>query len=150
MRNSSIIRLLFSVVLFLDYGGFAAYFNYYIHSVNREAVSMFFIIHNRAIYAASSALFLKEAIANGNKTLVSTNSSNVILHNVTLIENNGEMFLMDVIRELLTIEKRCNEFQKFGSHAIYGNYLALAARSDTMEFCAISDSYNYSQTLRII
>ena len=77
LRNSSIIRLVIAVILFFIYGGFSAFFNYYVHSVNSEAVSMFFIIHNRAIYAASTALFLKEAIANGNKTLVSANTSMV-------------------------------------------------------------------------
>ena len=58
------------------------------------------------------------------------------------------MFLMDVVKALLEIEKRCNDFQKYGSKSIYGNYLSLARRSDTTEFCSISDSYNYSQTLR--
>ncbi len=75
LRNKSIIRLVFSVVLFLAYGGFSAYFNYYVHKVNSEAVSMFFVLHKRAIYAASTALFLKEAIVTGDKVLVSASTS---------------------------------------------------------------------------
>ena len=67
------------MALFLAYAGFAAYFNYYVHSVNSEAVGMFFVMHNRAIYSTSTALFLKEAITNGNKLLISFNPSIVLL-----------------------------------------------------------------------
>ncbi|MDR3547557.1 MAG: hypothetical protein P4M11_04665 [Candidatus Pacebacteria bacterium] len=146
LRNKSILRLVFSFILFLAYGGISIYFNHYVHSVNSEAVSMFFVYHNRAIYAASAALFLKEAITTGNKVLVSKNSGTE--PPAQLLGNDGKMYLMDVIDNLHTIEKEVSDFSKRASESIYGNFLALQRRAESSEFCAVSDSYNYSQTLR--
>ncbi len=63
-----------SVLLFLAYGAVKIYINNYVHNINSEAVDMFFVLNNRAIYVASSGIFLKEAMATGNKVLVSRNS----------------------------------------------------------------------------
>ena len=70
--------------------------------------------------------------------------------NKLYIDNDGKMLMMDIVIRLLEIERECNNFQKHGAQSIYGNTLDLMRRSDTSEFCAISDSYNYSQTLRKI
>ncbi len=134
--------------MFMIYGGSSAYFSYYVHTVNREAASMFFTLNNRAIYAASAALFLKEAIGTGNKVLMSRNTSNFAC--CLQVDGDGKMYLLDVMDQLLTIESACSNFQKHGSRWVYGGYLPLADRADGSEFCAISDSYNYSQTLRTI
>jgi len=56
---------------------------------------------------------------------------------------------MDVVNNLLRIEKRCTDFLREGSEFIYPNSISIMRRSETNEFCALSDSYNYSQTLRI-
>jgi len=74
LRNQSIIRLIISVALFVGYTGFALYFNYFVHDVNSGAVEMFFVLHKRAIYAASTALFLKEGIVTGNKKIIAPNT----------------------------------------------------------------------------
>ncbi len=55
---------------------------------------------------------------------------------------------MDLVDRIMVIESKCSKFMKTATNAIYGDYLALAKRTDTTEFCTISDSYNYSQTLR--
>jgi len=56
---------------------------------------------------------------------------------------------MDVVHNLLGIENECKKFLVKGSRQIYPNALSLMERAETNEFCALSDSYNYSQTLRI-
>jgi len=56
---------------------------------------------------------------------------------------------MDVVHNLLKIESQCQDFLVHGSKFIYPNAISLMERSETNEFCALSDSYNYSQTLRI-
>lgn len=71
----SILRLAFSIGLFLAYGGVAIYLNSYIHSVNSEAVEMFFVLQNRAIYVTSVGIYLKEGIETGDKALISHNTS---------------------------------------------------------------------------
>ncbi len=73
--SGSVLRLAFSVILFWSYGGTAIYFNHYVHQVNSEAVEMFFALHNRAIYTTAGIMFIKEALATGNKLLVSNNPS---------------------------------------------------------------------------
>jgi len=75
LRNRSILRLAIAVGLFLLYAVYALYFNYFVHDVNSGAVKMFFVLHKRAIYAASTALFLKEAIVSGDKKLIAANTS---------------------------------------------------------------------------
>ncbi len=148
LRNKSIARLAFSVILFMGYIAFKIYFNYYVHSVNNEAVDMFFVFQNRGIYTTSAALFLKEVIANGNKELSMRNTSMQIASFHHTIDGDGKLYMMDLVDRLTEIEKKCNEFAKSASHAIYGDFLSLQARAETSEFCGISDSYNYSQTIR--
>lgn len=60
------------------------------------------------------------------------------------------MKMMDAIDLLSVIEQKCSNFAKNAARSIYGNFLDLQERAESSEFCALSDSYNYSQTLRII
>ena len=58
--------------------------------------------------------------------------------------------MMDVIDQFLIGEQNIQAFQKSASTAIYGNYLTLNTGLETASFCNLSDTYNFSQTLRII
>ncbi len=133
------MRLVFSTLLFLVYGGSTAYFNYYVHTVNSEAVDMFFILNYRTIYTTSAGLFLKEAISKGNAQLVSHYTG-----------TDGQVYLLDLLDRLLIYEAKTSSFKKYASSFVYRDYLALLERSDGDEFCAVSDSYNYSQAIRIL
>jgi hypothetical protein len=133
-------------ILFLGYGGASFYFNYYLHNINDEAVSMFFVLNKRNIYATSASLFIKEATTNGDKKLVSHNVGTC--PSFTRVAPGGKMYLLDMVDSIMKIESHVLHFQKYASDWIYGNYLALARRADSSELCAVSDAFNFSQTLR--
>ncbi len=60
------------------------------------------------------------------------------------------MYMMDMVERLAEIERKSDNFAKTASKYIYGDFLSLQERAETSEFCAVSDSYNYSQTLRTV
>ncbi len=73
LRRSAICRLLFTSILFLCYGGCSFYFNAYVHNLNDEAVTMFFVVSKRSVCTAAVSVFVKEALLTGDKRLVSSN-----------------------------------------------------------------------------
>lgn len=56
---------------------------------------------------------------------------------------------MDVINNLLVIEREIREFHKAASSMIYDGYLKLEDLAESSKMCDVADSYNWSQTVRI-
>jgi hypothetical protein len=73
LRWMAIWRLLFMCGIFLGYGGGAFYFNSYVHGINDEAVTTFFVLCKRNIYPTTVALFIKEVASSGEKQLLGRN-----------------------------------------------------------------------------
>ena len=121
------------------------YFNYYVHSINNEAAYMFFVYNNLSVYSTSTGVYLKEAISIPSKELASHNTSII---NYNWIENDGELYLLDVVDLLLDLVDISNRFRKRASRFVYSNFLKHLERAEGNELCDVSDSYNLSQTLR--
>ncbi|MDR3547260.1 MAG: PAS domain S-box protein [Candidatus Pacebacteria bacterium] len=135
LRCRAFFRLILVAVLCIAYAAVTFYINYYVHDVNKEAVDIFLALNKRNIFTTLLAIFVKEAQTYGDMTLISANT-----------KNDGKMYMMDVINYMSELERKLRNFQKFASTHIYGRYLSLLDRADSSDFCAVSDSYNYSQT----
>ena len=58
------------------------------------------------------------------------------------------MYMMDIVNDWQSIERQLNAFRKTATETVYSSYLDLLNRADSSQFCNVSDSYNFSQTLR--
>ena len=59
------------------------------------------------------------------------------------------MGLLDLLDELSLIMKKSRDFQKTGYKTAYRRFIELLKRTESSEFCDVSDSFNFSQTIRI-
>ncbi len=57
----------------MGYCGGALYFNSYVHNINDEAVTMFFMANKRNVYPTTLAQFIKEIGGSGEKELLFNN-----------------------------------------------------------------------------
>lgn len=56
---------------------------------------------------------------------------------------------MDTVNIMMNLQRKTFDFRKSASDTNYKAFLNLFERADTKELCLISDSYDYSQKLRI-
>jgi len=113
------------------------YFNYYIHGINEQTVSIYFTLYKRYIMLQTLSLNLRESILSENKARALTNPN----------PENNEIYLLDGVNAILEATAKEQEFKKKAPYQVFGNYLDLLDRAESDEFCAVSDSYNASQTI---
>jgi len=124
-------------ILFLSYAGSMCYFNYYVHKINAEIVTLYYKQYKRYVMMLSLSLTLQESIKTGNKQLAGNNPN----------PNDHEYYLMDAVNEIIEATAKEQEFAKRAQRSIYKNYLDLLKKADSDDFCNVSDSYNASQTI---
>jgi len=137
LRNRSILRLLIVGILFLIYDGSMCYFNYYVHQINEEVVTIYYSQYKRYVMLLSLSLILQESIKTGNKQLACNNPN----------PNNHEYYLMDAVNAIIDATAKEQEFIKTAQKSVYKNYLDLFKKADSDDFCNVSDSYNAFQTI---
>jgi len=137
LRRRAVLRLLIVGVFFIMYAASMCYFNYYIHDVSAQIVKIYFNSYQRIMMQHSLSLIAKQAILTKNKELVGNNPD----------PNSYAIYLMDGVNILHESNYKEREFAKTASKAVFGNFLKLLERASSSEFCAVSDSYNSSQTI---
>jgi len=119
------------------YAASMCYFNYYIHDISAQVVKIFFNSYQRAMMQHTLSLVSKRAAQLGNKEMAS--------HNVD--PNSNAIYLMDAVNLLEEANHNEQIFAKSASKSVFGEFLRLLKRASSSEFCAVSDSYNASQTI---
>jgi len=133
------IRLFCVGLLLIAYASTIAYFNYYIHDINNQIVSLYFSTYSRYVMLLSISLCMRESILKGQKELALTNPN----------PENNIVYLMDAINFIQDANQKEIEFSKIASKFVFGNYLKILNDAEN-DFCSTSDSYNASQTLPCI
>ncbi len=131
LRNMFVVRMICVLLLFLCYGAFQLYFNYYVHNKNAEASEMLFSFCKRSLYVHTLNYLLVEAININSTAMLGTNP-----------DSDGQLFMGDIANEMMIIEAKTKEFRKSGSRMIYGEFLDLMEAADGSSFCNISDTYS--------
>ena len=130
LRRMFIVRMLVVLLIFFCYGGFEFYFNKYVHDNNAQATEILFLLCKQSLYIHTLSFVLYEAFVQNSTAMVGNNP-----------DPNGKLFAMDIVDAMLRTEAETKDFQKSASRMVYGEYLDLATRADTSQFCVISDSF---------
>jgi len=113
------------------------YFNYYIHDISAQIVKIYFNSYQRAMMQHTLSLVSRRAVLIGNKEMASHNPD----------PNSNAIYLMDAVNLLQEANYKEQLFVKSASKSVFGEFLRLLERASSSEFCAVSDSYNSSQTI---